>query len=41
MVGRCTVCQGGVLCVIVVYCVLGRGTVCYDGVLCARAVCCV
>ena len=38
MVGRCTVCYGGVLYVRVVYCVLGRCTVCYGGVLYVMAV---
>ena len=34
MVVRCTVCYGGVLCVMAVYCMLGSCTVCYVGVLC-------
>ena len=29
----CTVCYGGVLYIMVVYCVVGRCTVCYCGVL--------
>ena len=41
MVVRCTVCYGGVLCAMAVYCMLGSCTVCYDGVLCGRSVYCV
>ena len=37
VVGRCIVCYGGVLCVMVVYCVVVGCTVCYGGVLCVMA----
>ena len=40
MLGWCTVCYGGVLYDMVVYCVLWWCTVCYGGVLCGRAVYC-
>ena len=37
---RCTVCYGGVLYVMAVYCMIWRYIVCYVGVLCGRAVYC-
>ena len=42
ILGRCTVCLGGVLCgrsvyVLAVYCEVGQCIVCLDGVLCGRS----
>ena len=41
MVGRCTVCYGGVRYVMAVYCVVGLFAVCYGGVLCDMVMYCV
>ena len=41
MVGRCNVCDGSVIYVMVVYCAVGPCTVYYGGVLCAVAMYCV
>ena len=40
MLWWCTLCYGGVLFVMAVYCILGRFTVCYDSVLYVRTVYC-